>query len=273
MAVVAIMMVRDEEDVIAQVVRHTLAQVDWMIVADNASTDRTRPILAALAAADAQGRLAIVDDPVVAYRQAEKMSALAARAAAEDIDNDTIIVPVDADELWYSPTGRPLRHLLPALPWDVFAAPLFNHLRTALDVDDPDPFLSMVWRQRDPGGLPKVAFRWRRGALIEQGNHGVHLPGQVRHLTETVIALRHFPIRSAEHLIGKARNGAAAYADEGAADLPEDWGVHWRAWGQMLTTGGPQALQAAYRAHWFYDSPVDQGLIRDPAPYLGAAAP
>ena len=45
MTVVAVTMVRDEEDVIRSTVAHMLDEVDAVIVADNLSTDRTREIL------------------------------------------------------------------------------------------------------------------------------------------------------------------------------------------------------------------------------------
>jgi hypothetical protein len=42
MTVVAVSMVRDEEDIVGATVAHMRSQVDHVIVADNLSTDRTR---------------------------------------------------------------------------------------------------------------------------------------------------------------------------------------------------------------------------------------
>lgn len=105
MTTVAVCMARDEADVIGSTVAHMLAQVDAVIVADNLSTDRTREILDEMASAH-PGRLVVVEDPDPAYRQSEKMTALALRARLDF--GAEWIVPFDADEVWYSPSvGSP----------------------------------------------------------------------------------------------------------------------------------------------------------------------
>jgi hypothetical protein len=260
MSTVGISMVRNEADVIEPVVRHMATQVDALIVADNGSTDGTREILDQLTR---EMPLTVVDDPVVGYYQSEKMTALAARAA---LSGAVWIVPFDADEVWYAPCGARVADALAALPAfaRVVQAPLYNHLCTALDEPTGGPFERLVWRQQEPGALPKVAVRWEPGVVIEQGNHGVQLPGEPTEPSIGVLELRHFPIRSAEHLILKARQGAAAY--RAAPELAEDLGAHWRAWGRILDQGGEDAIREVFREHWWYRSPVDAGLIYDPAP-------
>jgi glycosyltransferase involved in cell wall biosynthesis len=256
MSVAGVSMMRNEADVVEDVVRHMATQVDRLIVADNGSSDGTREILERLAC---ELPLTVVDDPEVAYRQSEKMTALAERAAA---DGAVWIVPFDADEIWYSPSGT-IREVLPDVPSRVVRAELYNHLRTSLDGPESCPFEAMAWRQQEPGALPKIAFRWERGAVIEQGNHGVLLPSEAELFQDPaggVLELRHFPVRSADHLILKARQGAAAYA--AAPELDEDMGAHWRAWGRLTD----DQLREVYREHWWYLSPVDAGLIHDPAP-------
>ena len=56
--------------------------------------------------------------------------------------------------------------------------------------------------------------------------------------------------------------GAAAYA---ATDLPEHQGQHWRDYGRLLESGGPDALADVFRA-WFWQPHPTKDLIRDPAP-------
>lgn len=265
MTVVGISMVKDEADIIAGTIRHMLAEVDELLVADNGSTDGTRQILGELARTLP---LIVVDDPDPAYRQSVKMSRLAG-FAARNLDARWI-VPFDADELWYSDAGQ-IAEVLAATGPPVAYAQLTDHLRTALDVDDPDPFRSMTWRHEQPAPLPKIAFRWEPGATIHQGNHGVSLPSaqpivDALAAKPPVLAVRHFPVRSPEQFAAKARNGAAAYA--AAPDLPADMGAHWRAWGQLHDQGGDELLGDVFRAHWWYLSPTDAGLRHDPAPYL-----
>ncbi len=263
MTTVIVSMMRDEADVVEGWVRHHADEVDHLIVADNGSTDGTRDILRSLAK---QLPLTIVDDPVVGYYQSAKLSALAERAAREFAA--TWVLPADADELWLSRKGQ-IGAVLDSLPeWQtVVRAPLTNHFATALDPAGDDPFRTMVWRQRDPQQLPKVAFRWQPGAVVEQGNHGVQLPFPGETVPgEGLLELRHFPVRSPEHMVRTARNGAEAY--RAAPDLDPGWGGHWRAWGDLIDARGEDAIRDAFRLHWWYLSPVDAGLVRDPAPYL-----
>lgn len=257
MSVVAISMCKDEADVAEGMLRHLADEVDHIFVADNGSTDGTRGILHDLAR---ELPLTVLDDPEPAYMQSAKMTALAEKAHA---DGAEWIVPVDFDEIWYA-TDR-LRTVLPGLPADctVAWAALYNHLRTAVDVDDSDPFRSMVWRQRMPGALPKVVVRWAPGAVIEQGNHGAQHPLGV--VGVPALSVRHFPARSPEQFTRKGLNGAAAYR---ATDLPAELGAHWRSYGQLVEAHGEQILADVFREHWWYLSPTDSGLVHDPAPYM-----
>lgn len=254
MSVFGIAMVRDEADVIAGTLRHMADEVDQLIVADNGSTDGTRDILDALVR---ELPLTVLDDPEPAYYQSRKMTVLAELAAGEGA---TWIVPFDADELWYGP--RRVAQVLAESDCTIARAALYNHLATAVDGVHSDPFRSMVWRQREPGPLPKVAFRWQSGAVIHQGNHGVTLPVAV---AKPLLEIRHFPARSAQQFTRKGLNGAAAYKH---TDLPATEGAHWRAYGQLVDAHGEGVLGDVFREHWWYLSPVDAGLIHDPAPYL-----
>lgn len=254
----AVAMMRDEADVAEGWARHLAGQVDLILVADNSSTDGTAGILADLAK---ELRLVVVPDPEVGYFQSAKMSGLAGLAAGLLGSAEVWIVPADADELWNG-DGGPIREVLAEVVAPVAVARLTNHFRTAYDDYDQDPFRRMTWREPEPQALVKVAFRWEPGAVIHQGNHNVTLPSDQEPVAElTALTIRHFPVRSAAHMIRKARNGAAAYA--AAPDLPEDWGGHWRSWGAMTD----DQLREAFHAHWWYPTPTGAGLVRDPAPY------
>jgi glycosyltransferase involved in cell wall biosynthesis len=252
-----ISMVKDEADVVAGTLQHLAGEVDHLLVADNGSTDGTREILAEL---EDQLPLTVLDDSDPAYYQSAKMSRLAERAAGMGAE---WIVPFDADELWFSRQGR-VREVLRSHPADVALVALVNHFSTAIDPDEQDPFRRMVWRQAEAAPLPKVAFRWEPGAVIHQGNHGVTLPDGTASWG-SAIEIRHFPYRSVEQFLRKARNGAAAYR---ATELPESEGAHWRAYGDILDRLGEEGLADVYREHFWYLSPTDSGLILDPAPYL-----
>jgi hypothetical protein len=253
--VAAVTMVRDEADVIEGTLRAMAREVDLVLVADNGSTDETPVILSALAR---ELPIEILEDPDPAYYQARKMTALAAEASRRGA---SWVVPFDADERWYSPFG-PIGRVLGDLPDDVSLAPavLYDHVATGLDPDGP-PIERMAWRRRDPAPLPKVAARARPAVRIHQGNHGADFGGPVPGL----LAVRHFPYRSAEQFVSKVRNGAAAYR---ATDLPADQGTHWRQYGAILDASGPEVLIAEVFRRWFWvaDPTQDETLIRDPAP-------
>jgi glycosyltransferase involved in cell wall biosynthesis len=257
----AVSMCKDEADVIEGCLRHMADEVDGLLVADNGSTDGTRDILATLAD---ELPLTVVDDPDPAYYQSDKMSRLAEKAAGLGAE---WIVPFDADELWFVQHGR-LRDALPlagTIGATVARVTLVNHFSTAIDPDDVCPFRRMVWRQADPAPFPKVAFRWEPGALIHQGNHGVTLPSGGLDVHVAGLEIRHFPYRSAEQMVRKARNGAAAYR---ATDLPPSEGAHWRAYGNIIDRLGDEAMGDVFREHMWYLSPTDSGLVYDPAPFM-----
>jgi len=256
-------MFRDEADVAFHTLMHLGEEgLDGIVVADNMSTDATRSELER-AQTELAGRceVVIVDDGEPGYFQSSKMTHLAAMAVQRR--GATWIVPFDADEIWYT-RGDRLGIVLGELPAyvGVVEAPLFNHFPSSIDPDEAIPFRAIEWRQRLPGALPKVAFRWSDEAVIGQGNHSVVTLGAV--VADTSVELRHFPYRSFEQFVRKARNGAAAYA---ATDLPESEGAHWRSYGQILDLHGEEGLRQVYERWFSFLSPVDAGLIHDPAPF------
>jgi len=103
-----------------------------------------------------------------------------------------------------------------------------------------------------------VAVRAREGLTIHQGNHGASFEGVDHPLTVTgQLEVRHYPYRSPEQMIRKARNGAAAYA---AADLDPSVGAHWRQYG---TLSDAQLTEVFYEYFWSA-SPEADGLVFDP---------
>jgi hypothetical protein len=218
-------MVRNEEDMIASVIRHFLSEgVDCVLVADNVSTDRTRELLDALARSNP--RVTVVDDPDPAYWQSEKMTSLAQRAAAEGA---TWIIPFDADELWVSP-GRSLRDYFSSLgnvdvvlgDWYQHYAPLLPRRR--------DPFVSMRWRDDRPDTLSKVAFRYRPDIVIEMGNHDVTSTSPLRRAHDGSLEVHHYRFRSFGHMVRKVRDGREAIM---LTDLDAGFCWHWRIHGSL----------------------------------------
>lgn len=270
--IAAIGMVKDEADVIERTLWHLAAQgIDRIYLAENGSTDGTWEIVRDLRDQEvlraAYGTtLEVISDPEVGYYQSRKMTTLARYAYEQGAD---WIIPFDADELWTviiggecGPDCSILRRLLDRQPPGVGVIPFqnFNHYRTALDPGG-HPFDAMGWRSLEPLPLPKVAFRASAGAVVLAGNHGVTgVRGRVQEYSGPRI--HHYPYRSVEQFISKARNGSAAYA---ATDLPRSTGQHWREWGETLREHGEAGLREWYRsAFTFGSAPAAHGLVYDP---------
>lgn len=246
MKVIAVTMVRDEADIIDWTISHLLDQgVDHVVVADNMSLDDTGWMLRQM---ESSGRVTVLDDDEVGYRQDAKMTGLA-HFARDEFGADWVL-PFDADEYWYSPTGT-LAEFFANCEGDIVRATGWDHVVT--DDDDPtehDPFRRIAHRRLPPQRLGKVAFRWAPSPWIDFGNHDVfNHPG----MRVTGLNYRHYQWRSFEQMVNKARNGAAAMD---AAGLHPTYGAHWRSLARLDDAN----LWAEWRR--LCEEP---GLIEDPA--------
>lgn len=205
----AVTMVKNEADIIEDVVRHLFAQgVTGVLVSDNGSTDETPAILRRLAS---EFNLHLAQDHEPAYYQQHKMTRLSQWAARAGAD---WIIPFDADEFWLAP-GQRLADWLPAQRHPMVRARIHNVF--------PSP---RGWAiDPTPHPYPKVAFRTHPLARLHQGNHFVDRPGG----TGEGLVVVHQPWRSYAQFAGKLRNGAAAYQATTMAEA----GQHWRSAGAL----------------------------------------
>lgn len=218
-------MVKDEADILPTMIRHLLAEgVDHLIIADNNSTDGTTEHLHDFIAHGAP--LTYVHDPEIGYRQSEKMTRLAHMAGAMGAD---WVLPVDADELWFSPHGRLCDVLATAREPVQWVEGYYHIPHPDDDATETDPVRRMRHR-RQGRDCPqsKVCFRYHPEVWIYPGNHDVTRPG-ARGLGN--VAFREFQYRSFEHFCRKLRNGKIAY--DAAPELSVDLGIHWRRMGGM----------------------------------------
>lgn len=254
MRVIAVSMVKNEADIIETCVRHIAAHVDHVVVSDNGSTDGTRELLQALPCE-------VIDDPDPAYYQSRKMTALA-HYAREHLGADWI-VPFDADEIWAPLTGQRIADVLKSADgFQVAPAWLYDHVVTDADPTGVAPQRAMGHRTTERARLHKVAARAYPGMVIEMGNHQVTYPHRIPNVLWGALEVRHFPIRTPEQYLRKARQGAAALA---LTDLPESTGLHWRDWDRLADQQGN--LNDAFLDHWYYRA-GDPRITYDPAPVL-----
>lgn len=250
--VFGICMCRDAEDIIGYIVEHMISEVDHVIVADNLSTDGTRAILQKFG-----NKITLLEDNDPAYRQSEKMTYLA--NVAKKLGAEWV-VPFDADEWWFSEQGR-LADVIRDNNFCINAAPLTDHVPTAVDSDDPNPMKRLAYRRAEPSPLHKVAVRCMPDLVIEMGNHNatykIHRPTYGFNLLQ----IRHYPYRTPEQFVDKAVTGAAGLA---LTDLPYHQGEHWRKYAEIAENSGVDALKAVF-TEWFWSSePERDGLIFDP---------
>jgi hypothetical protein len=230
MSVAAVAMMRNEEDVAEYVVRHMLDECDLVIVADNNSTDRTLDILYRLMPGHA---LLVETEPHVAYLQQETTMRLVAQASAMGAD---WIVPFDADEWWFCPSGQRIADVLPS--YTGHAVPAGSWEMVPQPSDDPNeinPFRRIVWRRRY-SNQRKVVWRPRPWNVPTVGNHALEgeppsseVVGAANFKGQPIV-LRHYPYRTFEQTRAKVRHGRAALE---ATPYPAGTGFHWRELGAM----------------------------------------
>lgn len=246
--VFGVAMVKDEIDVIERTVEHMLTQVDHLLIADNGSTDGTLEILKKYRHT---GQVVLAIDSEIAYYQAEKMTELAAQAKSLGAD---WVVPFDADEIWQTTNGEPIKDVLNRLPGAIATARIYEYVPTSEDDLCSDPFCSINWRRPDHANpLKKIACKPSISVRIEQGNHGASYDGSY---TDDQLIVRHFPYRTLDQFIKKIRNGAAAYA---ATDLHPSLGHHWREYGLL---SDEELINVFNDKHYSINPKVD-GLIYD----------
>ena len=99
----AIVMVKNEADIIESFARHVLCLADVLLVTDHMSTDSTVDILRNLQAEGLSIRLK--EFRKAGYYQAEVMTAMLHRAVAEE--GADLVLALDADEFLVAGRGRP----------------------------------------------------------------------------------------------------------------------------------------------------------------------
>lgn len=236
MRVVMTLVVRDEDDIVEQMLTYHLnAGVDHVIATDHRSDDRTTEILRRF---EREGALTYIREDRLSISQGEVTTAMARRAAAE-FGADWVI-PADADEFWWSREGS-LHDALGSIPiwYGVIRAPWRHFL---LRPDDRREFHERMTLRRRPvldlesvyQRQVKVLFRAHPAVRVENGNHGLlRSPGLGLRGWYPVEVL-HFPARSTAQVARKFNTAGRAFR-----------GRHLSAGASYH--GGPDAFAASLR--------------------------
>jgi hypothetical protein len=169
--VVMALKVRDEEDVLHDVLRYHHAQgVDFFIVTDNASTDSTPEILGRWVDA---GLARVIEEPSPELRERghEWVTRMAQLAATEH--GADWVVHGDADEFWWPLEGT-IKDALAAVP-DEYGVVLGPRCEFVARPDDDGGYLDrLVYRESRSLIRPKIAHRAIADAMVlHRGQHDV----------------------------------------------------------------------------------------------------
>ena len=224
----AIAMVKNEADIIESSVRHCFDQgVDAMLIADNGSTDGTRELVYQLSKSLP---IILVDDPIFAYEQDVKMTALANGARRFGAK---WVVPFDADEFWFAEDtslGDRLRSERNAV---VVYGDLFNAFPISRESVNAKSELAMS----NTVAVKKVAFRTHRFASLCMGSNEVYRGVPRAH----GIYVLHLPWRSTSQMSRKLNQGKAAILNS----RNKDWaGGHWVRYGDS----GPREIEKIWES-------------------------
>tara|TARA_R110002049_G_scaffold44333_3_gene129877 strand:- start:123881 stop:124759 length:879 start_codon:yes stop_codon:yes gene_type:complete len=259
MKLVMTMVVRDEEDIIADNLRfHFEGGVDEAIVLDNASDDGTRDILSDLAK---QYPIRIMDEPGRDFSQGRWMTRLAT-IARDDLGADWI-VPNDADEFWWN-GGASLKAAIARTgsACNLLRCHRVNMIqgydaavddkwwkRLTFRVATPDPVPSLTGQHDKPRPSPhfycalagKVMVATKNLKMIGEGNHSAVFHTEPV-AEDSCVTIYHFPVRSPIQFMTKACNAGAAFAQND--ELPKGIGWHTRRWYWLYENHGIEAAMA-----------------------------
>jgi len=255
------LLARDEEDILAANFEFHLAQgVDFFIVTDNLSVDRTRGIIERYVR---RGVAVYLHEPADDFAQSRWVTRMA-RLASTRYRADWVINN-DADEFWMPENGfETVKEALEFLPAEITALKVPRTNFIPADERGAGFFAErMRLRERQSYNSlgdplpPKVCHLGFDDVEVDQGNHNVARSGLHVSPAPGPLRILHYPVRSYRQFENKIIHGGAAYARN--RELSPNVGRTWRRLYQIWQEGG---LREWYSQHLLSDAEIDARLHR-----------
>jgi len=266
--VVAVSMVRNEQDIIEPFVRHNLQFVDAMVVLDHGSVDDTPALLERLAAET--DRLSVGRVGGFGFTQAAVTNGLI--HAVQRVFRADFVIALDADEFLRVADGTALRAAFGRIPlgdagliaWQTFLPARWP----ALGSHDAPRGMRRRRRTESPGHS-KVVLRLDGGEAadwtVDRGNHWARHAARdtVAHHALTDLRLIHVPIRSVEQATAKTALGWLSRLAADPAVRQGEYSKQYRLIFDRIAAGAPIGPRDLRTLSLTYAQDIPTGAIRD----------
>ncbi len=225
--IAAIMMAKNECDIIEHCIRINLRSFDRIFVMDHNSTDSTKAILRLLIQEGLP--LSLIETPTkdAAYHQGELMTRIMQDVAKTN--SFDFIMPLDADEFLVYHEGRhPFTALHLLSPNEYGLVPWITYVPTIDSTGKQLPLAeSFQPRDREPRLYHKVVIcnEMAKSCRLNMGSHSLANVSQENAVFINTMSLQHIPVRSSSQIISKALIGVNALRLK--KDRRPDEGQHW----------------------------------------------
>jgi hypothetical protein len=273
--VAAVMMVKDEADIVAMNLRWLCRSgFRRFVIIENASTDGTRQAICNFRANHLDCEVVIVDDPLVRFMQAQTTTG-GLRLAMSFWPDVRWVFFIDADEFLITQYDLAA---LDRVPDDVecIVLPKAVHFRERSGHRFEDEGRQPFWREMTLRSYlffvpPKIAVRASANIFIHQGNHFASRDDGAEMICVGGLGLglcyREFQTRSFAHFRRKAISGTAALRAADAHTGAVTVGRHWELWNDLRDQQSDAEFRDTYRLYHLRDA--GGNIVVDPFPLLG----
>jgi len=266
--IIALSVIRDEQDILERFVRHTLYCVDGLLIVNHRSSDASRHILESLSKEGLP--LCFLDADELGKHQSAWLTSLAAAAATRL--SSQVVIPLDADEFLRRPDGGDVREYISTISRDdVHLISWQSYIPLENDPDnEPDVLRRITHRLAISPRVQKVVVGGGIAAYesfrLGFGSHEIVAGFQkVDYLPDERLALAHFPIRSVSQFVAKI--AVARLTIPLVPERSPDTGIHYewlRNFTKISLSMSRTELRRAATLYGAADDNCNEVLVLDP---------